>query len=270
MNNFWTRLLFGALFVGATLTAVLWHFSIFVLLFLLFLIASSFEINKLLNAKGIIWLNVASTGLMFFLLALSFFDIFDMVWMFVLVIPLLYVVYNDINKYNTNFKYTFSLIYTLLYPGFGFVFMLLLLFPPIKEYNYSNQFLLALLIIVWVNDTFAYVTGRLLGKTPLFPAISPKKTIEGSIGGILFAFLAGYIMSRFWEILNVWQWFGFALFGVIAAIAGDYFESYLKRRKSVKDSGMFLPGHGGALDRFDSLLFAAPVVWFYVLFLDVI
>ncbi|MCF8331472.1 MAG: phosphatidate cytidylyltransferase [Bacteroidales bacterium] len=269
VNNFWTRLFFGALFVGATLIAVLWHFGIFLLLFLLFIIASAYEFNKLLNKKGIVWVNVASTGLMFLILGLAFFDVFDIVWISVLIIPLIIVLYTDI-KNNSKPNNSLSLIYTLLYPGLGFVFMLLLLFTPIKDYNYSTQFLLALLIIVWVNDTFAYLTGRLLGKTPVFPGISPKKTVEGSIGGIVFALIAGYVLSRFWELWNIWQWLGFAFFGVIGAIAGDFFESFLKRKKGVKDSGMFLPGHGGALDRFDSLLFAAPVVWIYILILFLI
>ncbi|RYZ19895.1 MAG: phosphatidate cytidylyltransferase [Chitinophagaceae bacterium] len=121
-----------------------------------------------------------------------------------------------------------------------------------------------LIFSIWINDTMAYIVGSLIGKTPLSP-ISPKKTWEGTVGGAL---LAVVVMT----LLAVWvgfpQWYHAAAISAIAAVSGtigDLFESKLKRTAGVKDSGSFMPGHGGFLDRFDSLLFAAPCVWLYVL-----
>ena len=121
---------------------------------------------------------------------------------------------------------------------------------------------------MWINDTMAYIVGSLIGKTP-FSKISPKKTWEGTIGGIILAaILCGYVA---WSI-DEWFVFGqplykWVLLGFIAAIAGtfgDLLESKLKRMAGVKDSGSLMPGHGGFLDRFDSLLVAIPFVWLYV------
>lgn len=124
-----------------------------------------------------------------------------------------------------------------------------------------------IVVAIWINDTMAYLVGSLLGKTPL-SKVSPKKTWEGTIGGIIFCvvliyFLWGQLAYAIHDIMNM-------MFGIIAAIAaitgvfGDLFESKLKRMAGVKDSGSLLPGHGGFLDRFDSLLLATPFVWLYI------
>jgi phosphatidate cytidylyltransferase len=124
-------------------------------------------------------------------------------------------------------------------------------------------FLLPLLIIgsIWINDTMAYLVGSFIGKTPL-SAISPKKTWEGTIGGIVLSVgilsLAGYLAQASWV-----HYFAISLISSVAGTFGDLFESKLKRMASVKDSGSLMPGHGGFLDRFDSLLFAVPFVWLY-------
>lgn len=119
---------------------------------------------------------------------------------------------------------------------------------------------------IWINDTMAYVTGSFIGKTP-FSKISPKKTWEGTIGGIVLCvvamhFLGGVIFDH--ESFNTNMVWVVALVAAITGTVGDLFESWLKRRAGVKDSGSFMPGHGGFLDRFDSLLFAALFVWILV------
>ena len=129
----------------------------------------------------------------------------------------------------------------------------------------SDGFLLPLLIIasIWINDTMAYIVGSLIGRTPL-SKISPKKTWEGTVGGIV---LSVAIMSfAGWRANGIWQHYAFiSLIAAVAGTFGDLFESKLKRMAGVKDSGNFMPGHGGFLDRFDSLLFAIPFVWLYAL-----
>lgn len=123
----------------------------------------------------------------------------------------------------------------------------------------------AVITLVWVNDTFAYVCGRLLGKHPLTPKLSPGKTWEGFIGSILFSLLAGWIFYHFSGLHTPVMWMAVGVTTSLFAMAGDLFESGLKRKYKVKDSGEILPGHGGILDRFDSLLFVAPALFLLLL-----
>ncbi len=120
---------------------------------------------------------------------------------------------------------------------------------------------------IWTNDTMAYIVGSLIGKTP-FSKISPKKTWEGTIGGLVLAILLTGLLSvavfRFTCAAEWIHWFIVPAIASIAGTAGDLLESRLKRMAGVKDSGTLMPGHGGFLDRFDSLLLAIPAVWLYV------
>lgn len=131
-----------------------------------------------------------------------------------------------------------------------------------EDYRLSMTVPLLIIFTLWVNDTMAYIVGSLVGKTPLSP-ISPKKTWEGTIGGVVLAIVVMCTIAYFTERLSLLHT------GIITALAavtgtyGDLFESKLKRMAGVKDSGQIMPGHGGFLDRFDSLLFAATACWFY-------
>ena len=125
---------------------------------------------------------------------------------------------------------------------------------------------LALILLIWTNDTMAYITGSFIGKTP-FSQISPKKTWEGTIGGVVFTVLSVVILSyaNWLPGLSLQDWIVLALLAAIIGTIGDLVESKLKRMANVKDSGNIMPGHGGALDRFDSLLAALPFAFCYVL-----
>ena len=121
---------------------------------------------------------------------------------------------------------------------------------------------LAIMMIVWAADSFAYFTGKSFGKNKLAPSISPKKTIEGLLGGLIGALLVAWIFARIIMDPNIEHLLLWLLAGVAAAlisVVGDLYESALKRRAGVKDSGKLLPGHGGVLDRIDGLVAAAPV-----------
>lgn len=128
--------------------------------------------------------------------------------------------------------------------------------------NYLCWPVLLVFILIWSSDTFAYLTGRAFGKNPLHAELSPKKTWEGFIGGtLLTAAVGAYCFYAFFQITNIWQG---AILGALMSVfgtAGDLFESALKREKGIKDSGKFLPGHGGALDRFDAFLFGCILMW---------
>ena len=116
---------------------------------------------------------------------------------------------------------------------------------------------------IWINDTMAYLVGSVIGKTP-FSKISPKKTWEGTIGGAILCVIVISLIAYFTELIKVKNAAIIAALCAIFGTLGDLFESKLKRMANVKDSGSFMPGHGGFLDRFDSLLFAVPADWIYI------
>jgi phosphatidate cytidylyltransferase len=136
--------------------------------------------------------------------------------------------------------------------------------------TYYWLFPLSIFIFIWCNDSGAYCIGCLIGRHKMFERISPKKTWEGFFGGVAVAVGASVVMSNFFTVMNVWQWIGMAVVIVIAGTLGDLIESSMKREMGIKDSGNFLPGHGGLLDRFDSTLLAVPSVIAYLTFLGIL
>lgn len=154
--------------------------------------------------------------------------------------------------------YTFlGLIYTVL----PFVFFMAMAF---LSGNFNFHLPLGFILLLWTNDTFAYLTGRKFGKNKLFERHSPKKTWEGFIGGIVAAALVAFLISHYFHEISIVTWIIVALIISIFGTMSDLVESMLKRSINVKDSGSILPGHGGLLDRFDGLLLAAPLVFIYL------
>lgn len=149
--------------------------------------------------------------------------------------------------------------------------MIALPFALMNNVMASSQWLmLAVFVLIWVNDSGAYLVGSTLSHRPggnhkMFPRVSPGKSWEGLVGGILLTLVAGYIFSVYVADYSWWQWLLLALGISVAATLGDLTESLFKRTLGVKDSGRFMPGHGGVLDRFDSLLLATPVVFILLL-----
>jgi phosphatidate cytidylyltransferase len=126
----------------------------------------------------------------------------------------------------------------------------------------NPNWLLFMLLLVWFTDIVAYFGGRRYGKHKLAPTISPNKTVEGMFAGIVGAFILAFVVQTAWgepSAITHWDWLRIAFPAIIAAVVGDLFESLLKRSQNIKDSGNILPGHGGLLDRIDSVLAAAPI-----------
>ena len=141
--------------------------------------------------------------------------------------------------------------------------------PSSSMTQFNGLLLLAIFIFIWVNDTGAYLVGSRWGKRRLAPNISPKKSVEGSIGGLLLVLLSAVVLRLL--LFPELSWLRILLIAAVVAIfgtIGDLFESSLKRRAGVKDSGKLIPGHGGILDRIDSLLLAVPAVYLLLAFLD--
>jgi len=172
--------------------------------------------------------------------------------------------FNDkIQKISISSKYLYLLGYIIL----PFIFITKISFG-VKDYN--PKIIIGLFILIWTNDTFAYIVGKSIGKNKLFEIISPKKTIEGFFGGVIFAIFAGYLISKYYikatsefsdKSILIWTIIA-VIVGVMGTI-GDLIESKFKRIAGVKDSGKIMPGHGGILDRLDSVIFVAPFVFLF-------
>ena len=135
--------------------------------------------------------------------------------------------------------------------------------------DYQPEILICILIFIWVNDSFAYLVGKNFGKNKLFKSVSPKKTIEGFIGGLVFSLIAAFFITQQHnnQKITLLDWMIIAAILSIIGTIGDLIESKFKRQANIKDSGNIMPGHGGLLDRLDSLFFAAPFVYLYLYFI---
>ena len=136
--------------------------------------------------------------------------------------------------------------------------------------TFAPYFLVFILLVIWLFDTASYFVGRAFGKHPFFPDISPKKTVEGFVGGLIAVALLGVVTGFCINQLMLWHFFALSVLIGLSGQAGDLAESVIKREMSIKDSSHIIPGHGGILDRFDSLFFAAPAVYAYLVLYSII
>ena len=166
-----------------------------------------------------------------------------------------------------NQKANFSLLTKyLMLLGYIIIPLILVNYLIIGEKEINPKILISILILIWTNDTFAYLTGKNFGKNKLFPSVSPKKTIEGFIGGTLFTIISSILLSKFYiESKLIYIWIIIALIVSVFSTLGDLIQSKFKRIAGIKDSGNIMPGHGGILDRLDSIIFVIPFINFYFL-----
>jgi len=143
-------------------------------------------------------------------------------------------------------------------------FTLLTLIPSIVEDTYNPYIIFGILIIIWSNDTFAYLVGKNFGERKLFEKVSPKKTIEGFIGGLAFGVMAALIIAYTTSSLSILHWIVLSIIISIFGTIGDLVASKFKREANIKDSSNLIPGHGGFLDRLDSLIFVSSFVYLYL------
>lgn len=143
----------------------------------------------------------------------------------------------------------------LIYIGYGFYFLIEM------RLELGLEWVIFIILLIWSTDTGAYFIGRRFGRNKLWPSISPNKTVEGALGGVFLALVLGVIFYLFTELESLGMLLLLSLITSVVGQLGDLAESAIKRHYNVKDSGKLLPGHGGVLDRFDSMLFAFPIVY---------
>jgi phosphatidate cytidylyltransferase len=287
MNETLKRTISGAVYIALLLTSILFSTESFIILFGIFLIIATYEFCNLVNIPKVFSILFVST--FYSIIALiSFYraetenyinkylkeDIqitidTDQLYTVLLVIALIVSVkclvflFDDSQTISKVSKYSYLLGYILL----PFIFITKISFG-IKDYN--PKIIIGLFVLIWTNDTFAYLVGKSIGKRKLFERISPKKTIEGFLGGVVFAAFAGFLISKLYIKPNpdfsdksILIWTIIALIVSIFGTIGDLIESKFKRIAGVKDSGAIMPGHGGVLDRLDSVIFVAPIIFLF-------
>jgi phosphatidate cytidylyltransferase len=272
MSNFWQRTLTGAVFVTVIVGAIY-----FDLAFWLFLIVQAIGVWEFIghgiphigSAQRALYTGWATTLFIIIITISENYGLLTMVplsvilsYAFVLLfIPLIIELFS---KQENPLDRVSKIWFAAGYVSLPFAIAVII----DTDYNNTNSnalpLLLAVLIFIWSNDTFAYLTGRAFGKTPLFPRISPKKTVEGTVGGILITMvIAWFIYSPNYSITHI-QFLFFAAVVCVAGILGDLVESMFKRQWGIKDSGNILPGHGGILDRFDSFILVMPFAYAFL------
>lgn len=153
---------------------------------------------------------------------------------------------------------------TTFYISSAFVFLILIASPHNNHQDFKPSVFLGSFIIIWTNDTFAFLVGKYFGKQKLFEKISPKKTVEGFLGGLFFASIASFFIAKFTDTFEFTYWLILSIIIAVFGTLGDLIESKFKRQADVKDSGIIMPGHGGLLDRLDSIIFAAPFIYLFL------
>jgi CDP-diglyceride synthetase len=266
LKNLITRAFTGLLFVAVIVSAIWYGAYTFLGLFCLITGLSVWELYGLLYGKKTNLIKRCTHVLGgVYLFAATFMykydvaggDIFLPYLLFILslfVMELYYKADNPIANWA-------NLLFIQIYTAGSFALLNLV---AIEDVTYSAIPLLAIFLFVWINDTGAYLVGSAIGKRRLFERISPKKSWEGFFGGITFVLLTAYLLSCYFIEIAWYNWIGLSVTIVIFATWGDLTESLLKRTLQVKDSGSILPGHGGMLDRFDSIMMAAPAAYIYI------
>ena len=250
-------LVYVALFIGATLYSK----ESFILLITLFGLICIGEFGKLVNSKSIFSYLLLIGFSVLILSGVTSFQGIPIV-LAVSFTGLLQVSYYLFSKKTINLSGVFqkedlSVRYVVL----GFV---ILLFLPFIQDHYNPNLIVFLLLLIWTNDSFAFVVGVNFGKTKLFESVSPKKTIEGFLGGMIFTIIVGVIIAITSELFSILDWVILSIIVSVLGTVGDLIESKFKRQANSKDSGTIMPGHGGMLDRLDSLLFVVPFVYLYI------
>lgn len=274
MKDILIRVLTGIVFIGVVIGSISWNEYSTAILFFVFSIIGTFELYSILQKNELshnLRFGVVSNMWVYAILTLAFIKLIPLEYI-ALCIPmmLLLVIIELFAKDDIPYQNISSTLFALFYITLPFASLNYLSFNEniYKTINLDQgwSLLAGYFIILWTNDSMAYVTGRLIGRTKLFERVSPNKTWEGFIGGVAFAVLAGYIFSYVTDSSSL-HWMILAIIIGVFGTLGDLSESLLKRSGDVKDSGNILPGHGGVLDRFDGILLSAPLVLVYLIFL---
>jgi len=260
MNETLTRTLSGLVYIILLVGATLISTESFLLLFGAFLVICTAEFCDLVSLKKTTPIVLAIGGFLLFAYFKTFNKTNDLLLtaatIFISIRLILFLFSDKRQHIDKQSKYVYLI---------GYVILPIIILTKIPYINtiFKPEILIGIFIIIWTNDTFAYLVGKSIGKTKLYEKISPKKTLEGFFGGLAFAVVAGILISLYYTKQSLYIWISLALITSIFGTLGDLIESKFKRIAGVKDSGKIMPGHGGILDRLDSIIFASPFIFLF-------
>jgi phosphatidate cytidylyltransferase len=259
MNQLMVRSISGAIFVLLMVLAIFSSVYTAGLMFVLLTAGALHEYYRLYALKSALWPLLGGIVL-FSLGALVIYGELPLRFAWIaLIFPVIILATDLSRKRKSPAANTIITSWIYIIPAF-----LMGLYMVADSADEGAKIMLSFFILLWSNDSGAYLWGKLLGKHKLYPAVSPGKTWEGCVGGGITAIIAAIIISQYFiETYTLTDWIVAAVLTAIFATLGDLYESLLKRSAGVKDSGKIMPGHGGVLDRFDGYLFALPVVFVY-------
>jgi phosphatidate cytidylyltransferase len=265
LKTFLTRTLTSLVYVAVVLTGLLVHPFLFAAVFLTFTILAQLEYHRLVKMAGgepQLWTGLL-LSVVFFITLFGFVTGFLPPLIVFAIIPLILLV-SVVELYRKKDQPMANIAYTLtgfLYIGFPMGLSNLLAFPLSEgKHVFYPWIFFGIVITLWLFDSGAYLVGTPFGKHRLFESISPKKSWEGVLGGSVVAMLAGVLNAWLFQTIELHIWLIISVMVIIAGTYGDLVESMMKRSIGIKDSGSVLPGHGGFLDRLDSMLFTVPLV----------
>jgi phosphatidate cytidylyltransferase len=263
MSNLLRRSFSGIIFVLVFVFAILFSGYSYIALTSFFALLCIWEFHKMIGFKGFISYILFGLTVFLFLKRPNSEGIIGI--LIITLVSSLYLIYQLYTKKEISYRNDRSKLgMTIRYLIFSLSFLVLI---PFYKEEYHPYLILNILVLIWVNDSFAFLVGKNFGKRKLFESVSPKKTIEGFIGGVTFSLVAAFIISNYVTIFSPLNWMIIAVIVSSVGTIGDLIESKFKRQANIKDSGNIMPGHGGMLDRLDSLLFVAPFVYLYINFI---
>lgn len=271
MSNLLKRCLSGAVYVLVMLGGAILHPYVFALIFAALLFFTQYEFFGLSEKAGYkpLKYTTAILGVLFFLVNFGIASgIIPNGYAFLFIPVLAVLFFTELFRKESNALINSGLnLLGFCYIALPFSLMNFVVHSSVggAKASFYPWILVGVMFILWVNDSFAYLTGSAFGKHKMCPAISPKKSWEGLIGGAVFAVVMGILNAVMFQAVSMTSWIVIALITVAFGTVGDLFESKIKREIGIKDSGNVLPGHGGFLDRLDSLLFAIPAVFFWLM-----
>jgi phosphatidate cytidylyltransferase len=269
MKNITKRILFGLIYIAAIVFSSVHGPNYFYGLFFIFLILCLYEFLRLIDLKSLYPYILAVT---FFSLALltnqniiSFEEKLSHKLIISVITLLLFftLISALISSRKIAIEYSGKIFLALIYLIIPFSLLIKLPYFTVNN-TFDSSIIMGIFILIWSNDIFAFIIGKNFGKTKLIERVSPNKTVEGFLGGFIFTFIAGYFVSIYCNSVQAIQWFSIAIIVSIFGVLGDLIESMFKRQAGVKDSSNFIPGHGGFLDRLDSIIFAVPFIYIYL------
>ncbi len=261
MRELIRRLLTGGVYVFILLAAVFLNSDAFDFLFMAFGLACIYEYKRITKLRGY-YLFMAYLALWWLFIYLIQ-NKFTIALLLGATIGInIFLLTYLLSKKKQKLPKSMTFISGVFYIGGGSIFLTLI---PYTTPEFAKMLITGIFLIIWMNDSFAYLIGKQFGKNKLYPSVSPKKTVEGAIGGLVFGLLAAVLIAQIDPLLSLYQWLLLATVVVITGNLGDLLESKFKRVAGVKDSGAILPGHGGMLDRLDSLIFAAPFAYLLII-----